>query len=228
VVKSPSAAYRQPGRFKRAAAAESRIAIGHIRHASNPKGLPKRALLGLENSQPFTDGPFAFAHNGTLNHPDAIAARLGPLRGRVRGVNDSEVFFYQFLKFLRIKGDAARAFEACLEELWSVPRPDDRPPHAGVNVVASDGEALFAFCHYPETSARAFCSPAPWGRMAYLDAGDRLVVASERLGRSWRMFDDLQAMTAWRKDGRIRIEFKKVRVPRVKAGAMTRSEETLK
>ena len=211
VAKSPKAAFRQKERFRRAAAVRSRLVIGHIRSASNPRGLPKKKLLGLENTQPFSDGPYAFAHNGTLNQPDAAAARLGPLRPRLKGVNDSEVFFYQFLKFLRIKGDAPRAFEACVEELASLPRTDDRPPHWGLNVVASDGEALYAFCHYPRTGKRGFCSPAPWGRLAYRDEGDRLLVSSERLGgRGWKLFDDPQVLTAWRKDGRIRTEFKKL------------------
>src|SRR5208282_2170733 len=53
VVKSAGAAFKQAERFRRAARAESRIVIGHIRHASNPKGLPKKALIGTLNAQPF-------------------------------------------------------------------------------------------------------------------------------------------------------------------------------
>lgn len=213
VAKSPLAAYDEPERFRQASRAASRIVLAHIRHASNPRGLPRERLLGPENTQPFSHGRFAFAHNGTVELPDRLADRLGPYKERIRGVNDSEVYFYQLVRALETDPAPERAFEACLEELWSLPGAEERRPHQGLNVAVSDGERLIAFCHYPPIGAPGFCSSREWGRMSFLETGDRLVVASESLGPDWRPFEDPEVLTAWVSDGRIRTERRPVRLP---------------
>src|SRR5690348_7784226 len=99
LVKSPGAVFRQKTRFRAAAqAARSSFVLAHVRHASNPKKLPKEKILGLENTQPFAYKNLIFAHNGTLNIPDEVARTLGTYRKRLRGHNDSEVLFWLFVK----------------------------------------------------------------------------------------------------------------------------------
>src|SRR5438128_1129735 len=97
VAKSPRPAFKEPERFTSLASKiRSRVVIGHLRAASNPRNLPHRRLIAIENSQPFTDGRIVFAHNGTVNIPLEVAKYLGPYQRRIRGVNDSEVYFWQF------------------------------------------------------------------------------------------------------------------------------------
>src|SRR5689334_904300 len=53
VSKSPKAAFEEASRFKSLASrTRSRVMIAHLRAASNPRGLPYRRLIGIENSQP--------------------------------------------------------------------------------------------------------------------------------------------------------------------------------
>src|SRR5208282_1677159 len=89
VSKSPGSAFKEAARFKSLASKiRSRVVIGHLRAASNPQGLPHSRLIGIENSQPFTDGHILFAHNGTVNIPLEVIKYLGPYQRRIRGVND--------------------------------------------------------------------------------------------------------------------------------------------
>jgi predicted glutamine amidotransferase len=218
VVLGPGAAYRSRGRFRRAAGARGRIVLGHVRAASNPRGLPKSRLLGRRNVQPFVAGRWAIAHNGALNQPDSVARRLGPLRRELKGVNDSEVLFLLFRRELARTRDPLRAFEAGVRELWAAweeaGRPP-RPPYRGLNVVASDGRALYAFCHSPGIAARAFCGRRPWGRMAVRPGRRRLLVASERLGRrGWRELGETEALRAWSEGGRVRLRRERLSLPK--------------
>src|SRR5262249_48988266 len=100
VIRGVKGAFEESRPFRSAAReATSRAVLGHLRAASNPEGLPHRRLIGVHNSQPFADGRILFAHNGTVEIPREVARFLGPYRQRVRGVNDSEIYFWQFRKF---------------------------------------------------------------------------------------------------------------------------------
>lgn len=216
VIKSPRAIYKEEGRFRRAiAGARAPILIAHIRAASNPRKLLRSRLIGLANSQPFRAGRLLFAHNGTLNIPDAVQARLGALRRNVKGVNDSEVYFWQFIKFFRKRRDVAKALEACCLELRGLWEAGNRiegkeRPHSGLNTLISDGSKLYAFCHYPGT-AKAQLSDRPWGRMVWTRRGGRLVVASEPMDKGrWHDFRDGELLTA---DASGRVRRRRLKLP---------------
>ena len=158
VMKSAGAIYHEPARVTRAInAVFSRTTVGHIRRASNPLKLPKKALAGLPHSQPFTHGRWLFCHNGTLAIPREVKAALGPWKRFVKSKNDSEVLFYWLLKTVVASADAgtpggARPAEhaAARPDLAAVPVRASRPalPHApGLNWVLTDGEQLFSFCY---------------------------------------------------------------------------------
>lgn len=220
IVKSPDPLYSEAVSARRAAGgACSTALLGHIRAASNPKGLAQARVMGLENTQPFGDGRWAFAHNGTLQIPDAVAARLGPLRRRLRGVNDSEVFFLQFLKFLGTERDPAAALAACARETVEVWRrvrgryPDKESAFTGLNAVAVSRDSLLALSLYPSPRGPRSIGRGsqPWGTMSLRRTSDRVVVASEDLdGGRWRRLPPGTLVWARRKGGRLAVELKQL------------------
>lgn len=192
IVKSEKPVYQEAEKFKRAAReARSRILIAHIRAASNPRKLPIKRLISPENSQPFSYGNLLFAHNGTVNIPDKVFENLGAYRKRVKGLNDSEIYFWQLVKFLEKKGSIPEALEACVRELWSL-KAEGQKPYYGLNALVSDGKSLYAFCHYPapEDGPRALCTPSrPWGRMVFKKKPGRVLISSEPADSSGRWKD---------------------------------------
>jgi len=129
--------------------------LGHIRRASNPLKLPKKALSSLQNSQPFRHGPWLFCHNGTLSIPREVKAELGSWKRFVKSKNDSEVLFYWVLKTVmsaRSGTPAARLKKSMqqLDAIWQrckSAHPDLRYPYHGLNWVLTDGGILLAFCY---------------------------------------------------------------------------------
>lgn len=219
VIKSPNPVYKETGLFRRTAAAVSRAVIAHVRWASNPLGLPRSELLGKENSQPFARGRFLFAHNGTLNIPGEIAGSLGRYAKEIRGRNDSEVLFYQFLKMADRCGDPGKAFKLMLEEIndaWLSCRkdhPDKKAPYKGLNFFASDGERLWLFRHFPMTRDIGALMTPRWkyGRIAYRLSGGRLIAASEPLdGGRWDSLEDLETAEVWGGKNGVRIVKRKI------------------
>ncbi len=216
VSKSQMPVYKEREKFLEAAGKASRIVIGHIRAASNPLGIPRSRLINLESTQPFTDGRWVFAHNGTLEIPEEVAGRLGPLRRKLRSPNDSEVYFWQFMKFARKTGDAAKALEACVQEdweLWSQCRkryPGKISPYTSLNAVLSDGRRLYAFCHAVRRGMadHGVCNPdQPWSVMSFSRREGRLIVASENLDRrAWTRLAPPEILCAEIASGRLRLE----------------------
>ena len=90
--------------IKKIASVNSNIFLAHIRNASNPKKLPHNRLISVENSQPYSYGNIIFSHNGTLSIVDDIYLNLGEYKKYVKGVNDSEVLFWNFIKHFRKRG----------------------------------------------------------------------------------------------------------------------------
>lgn len=223
VVKSAGAAFDEKSRFKAAADTQGTVVMGHLRAASNPLGLPRKKLLRRENAQPFTDGRFVFIHNGTVEIPIEVRRFLGPYRDRVKGENDSEVFFWQFRKFYDLYQDVPKALQACIDELfglWELCKekyPKKQGPHLGLNVIVSDGRSLHAMCFYPPGSKRmSFFNPMTqkWGTMSFAKRGDRVIFASEDMDSGkWVHFRNPEIVSAIPKGNRIRIVRQAVKVP---------------
>ena len=195
--------------------------MGHLRAASNPRGLPHGRLLGVVNNQPFSHENLLFAHNGTLNIPDEVAKNLGPHARKIRGLNDSEIYFWQWVKFLDLTRSAPRALAACIHETWRIWRtcrdryPRFRTPYTGLNTIVSDGKALHALCHYPygTEGVHGLCNPTqPWGLMSWARRSGRVLVASENLdGGSWTRLQDGELLSVQAEGGRLRV--RSVRLP---------------
>jgi len=172
--------------------AKSRIIIAHIRRASNPRGLPREKMISKENSQPFTFGKYIFAHNGTITIPDEIAEALGEWRRKIRGLNDSEVYFWFIMKELNDGADlpsALKNFKAILEDIWTEVRerhPDKSRPYVGLNCITSDSKVLYAYCRYDKNdeTGKSLCfRDQPVFEMSYSISKERLVIASEKTNR---------------------------------------------
>lgn len=133
VFKSAGPLPEQKELLRRAARkAVGRSVLFHLRRASNPRGLPMARLRGRRNLQPFCFGRWTFAHNGTIPFPDETARRLGTLRRRLRGLNDSEVLFWLIMKELRDRGGAVpaavRAVRRVLKQVAADFSARPRPP----------------------------------------------------------------------------------------------------
>lgn len=214
VAKSPGFAFREKDAFGNSArAAVSNAVVGHIRAASNPRGIPDAQLITLDNTQPFTDGRWAFGHNGTLNIPLEVAEELGPLKSKLKAQNDSEVYFWQWVKHAERLGDPVKAFAACVEEDWRLwerckgAHPDKKTPYTGLNTVVSDGSSLYALCHKASSglAAHAIFTPGqPWQIMSYALRAGGVVVGSEPLDAQpdWKTLGPDATLAARLEDGK--------------------------
>jgi len=202
--RSEKPVYSEPDLFRRIAASiSSRIIIAHVRKASNPRGLPKDELIGVENSQPFKYHNRLFAHNGVIRSVDEVMEFLGEYRSIIMGNNDSEVYFALLMRGWDLEGDVYRALK-WIEEIFSKVMESsykDGNPFTSLNAIFSDGKKLYAYNRYLEGSdLKSVCyKDSPYYTLTFLDQGDVLIVASEKLWRdeSWTNLGNGDLLTAW-------------------------------
>ncbi len=226
VRKSEKPVYDEPDKFRIVSQeARSNIIVAHIREASNPRGLPVNQLIGIENTQPFSSENYVFAHNGTINLPIELEEELGEYRAKIRGVNDSEVYFWYLMKEIHSGKDPVQAFYSSvdmMDNLWSKFRhshKDKSYPYVGLNTILTDGRKLYAFSRFHNeygNSELSLCQgDQKYFQMSYLAGKNNLVVASEKLTRDsrWRIIDTDQVLIAEITDQHLHYEL--VRVPSV-------------
>jgi glutamine amidotransferase len=200
IEKSGASAAADARRFEAAAdAARGTVLIGHIRAAS--KGI----AVDDAHAHPFADGPWVFAHNGTLFIKREVAAGLGSRRDRLKTDSDSEVYFQQFLKHLDATDDPSRAYEACVVENWRLwmgcarDYPGKTAPYSSLNALASDGKGLHALCHAASMGlARVgVCHPGQhWQVMSFAERDGRFVLASEGVdGGDWTLLSPPETLS---------------------------------
>lgn len=186
-------------RFETAArAARGPVVLGHLRHASNPMGLPRSRLLALENCQPFTHEGALFIHNGEITLPRETRPRLGKFEDHVRGVNDSEVLFWLFTNHLAAVGDPVAAFGKTrkdLEEVWKENGKHPDQPYSALNVIYTRGpNELWAFCHWlGDHGGGLLDTGRPYFQMGYQSDAKSLIVGSEPFAAKhpeWRPFEN--------------------------------------
>ena len=201
--------------------ANSNIILAHVRRASNPRELPREMIISVENSQPFKHEDYLFAHNGTITIPDEVAERLGEWKQMMRGLNDSEVYFWYIVKALAegaTLSDALRRFDRHLAELWEKNRakyPERGRPYIGLNALLSDGVKLYAYCkcHESDNSARSLClGNQPIFQMSYLISPERLVVASEKTNDEddWKPLKGGQLVVGEIRNKRIELDLRRI------------------
>ncbi len=167
-----------------ARASQPPLVIGHLRHASNPMGLPAEQLLGLVNSQPFDSHAAIFAHNGAIPFPRETRPFLGVHEGQVRGINDSEVLFWLLVRNSEEVRDPLRGYVQTVEDLvrvWQGLGRPKGPAFSGLNVLfAPSPTELWAFCLWTGEHGPGLLDPSRcYYEMAYQATPHRLVVGSE-------------------------------------------------
>ena len=209
-------------RFTAAARASSPpLVVGHLRHASNPLGLPSDQLIGLVNSQPFDSHREIFAHNGSIPFPRETRPFLGVHEPQVRGVNDSEVLFWLLARNTEETRDPLRGYAQTVEDLVRVWQGLGRPkgaPFSGLNVLwASGPQELWAFCLWTGDHGAGLLDPARrYYEMSYHAAPHRLVVGSEPFDGErgfWTSLPSGQYVRAIRDGGHVEVTRGAIPIP---------------
>lgn len=119
---------------------KSRSLLAHIREASV-------GGAHVDNTHPFSNGPWVFCHNGTVRGVDADPAPLDSLiapkwKQFIRGQTDSERVFYAFLTVLDEATDLASVAHALGRTMRKVaaiyPGTPDKP--TALNLLVTDGK----------------------------------------------------------------------------------------
>lgn len=132
------------------------------------------ATLGLSvqtaNTHPFSDGVVAFAHNGSVQPPQALDALVAPaLRGRLAGDTDSERYFLAVLSRMAEGADAAEALATTVGDVLR----SGAQVHS-LNAMVLTPDALLAVCsHDPGSYADPDYYP-----LLYRRIGDTVTVTS--------------------------------------------------
>ena len=220
LTRSPGPARLEQKAFSRAAAGTSRVALAHLREASNPDKLSRRSLISAANTQPFSCGGLAFAHNGTLFIKDEIRSLLGKYAAKVKGSNDSEVLFWQVVKMLDAYGTPEAALEMALDEIRTVwiscrdKYPGRAAPYLGLNMFLASADSLTVLCHAPrKTRKDALLTPGwEFGRVAWRREPGRVVFSSEPAdaGPGWKKMNDPEIARARINGGKIELSFKRI------------------
>ncbi len=127
VERFPVAAHADPD-FPVAARAFSPLTMVHVRRAT-------MGGLKLENTHPFSRGPYAYCHNGTILHPRTLA----PLTAREPlGETDSERFF-ELLMTMLDPDDVVSSLRSTIEAVC------ERCCFSALNFLFSDGRRLYAY-----------------------------------------------------------------------------------
>jgi len=132
--------------FARAAAkVYSRLVIAHVRRASV-------GGAAIENTHPFSDGKWVFAHNGTVpGFADIRPALLDHMgakhRHAIKGETDSEHVFHYFLSLIDdgtidTEHDLLGAMERLVVDIFALSETHAPGKKVGLNIMLSDGERL--------------------------------------------------------------------------------------
>ncbi|HLI45810.1 MAG TPA: class II glutamine amidotransferase, partial [Geobacterales bacterium] len=122
-----------------------------IRLASNPRNLDKGLIIKAEATQPFYYNDIAFAHNGTIFIPDAVYKKISNFSLTPRSLNDSEVYFLAFLKYLEEEYDVYSALKKTEDLIISTFKESNsgkQYPFSSMNVIISVGDKLYAYNRY--------------------------------------------------------------------------------
>jgi predicted glutamine amidotransferase len=187
----------------------------HIRNASNPNKLDRDKLIGYENTQPFLSNSYIFSHNGTLSIVNDVFENLGRYKKYVKGVNDSEVLFWHFIKHMDAYGDPKTSLYMMRDEIntiWISVKKDYKKlkkPYNGLNVFVYDGNKFFALCDFKMDKEIYSIMTPKWeyGSYAFMKNENYIVISSEPCdGKKWNKIDPVSIITIDTKSLKIMIE----------------------
>lgn len=174
---------------------ETNSFIIHVRRASNPRKLPLKKLISLENTQPFYADGIIFTHNGTLNIVDEIYENLGRYKRFVKGQNDSEVLFWHLMKNIEAYGDVSEGIFAARREIntvWISVKKNYKnfsEPYTGLNIFVYQKEKFYALCDFKLKDEKGSLMSKGWkyGDYAIYKDSDIFVISSEPLDeKNWQ------------------------------------------
>jgi len=127
---------------KTAARVYARTVVAHVRQATV-------GAITMENTHPFSNGRWIFAHNGSIQDfpqvRDRMIEQIDPtLRNDIRGETDSEHIFY-FLLTLHLRHPERPLMETVgrgLRRIMQWSEATDPAEPAGLNIVLTDGDRL--------------------------------------------------------------------------------------
>lgn len=169
---------------------KANIFMMHIRKAANPNKLPVKKIISYNNSQPFSYNNIAFMHNGCLCILNEIKSNLGKYTKLIKGFNDSEVLFCNFLKHLYAYEDISTALEMTRDEINTVwvsvkgKYPELKSPYKGLNIFLSDGNKFYFLSDYITTSNSIMTPNWNYGTYSILKDKDKIIISSEPLDNS--------------------------------------------
>ncbi len=207
VFKSANAVFNEPETFRKIVREiDSTFVLAHLRRASNPRKLPKDRLMAIENIQPFVSQDLVFAHNGTVNRPNAVD--LGDYRSQVAGDNDSEVLFWLLEKCLAEESNVKDAIIS-MERALDKSAAKDGKPFTAVNMIFHRDNELHAYCRYQSHPRKSLClGDRGYYAMCFMPAMERLVVMSEppNPDKGWRTLENGELLTARVESGKVIFE----------------------
>jgi predicted glutamine amidotransferase len=188
VAKAADAA-RTSGAFaRRARRRRSDLGLAHLRWAT----------LGLDvheaNTHPFSHGPLAFAHNGSIMPPASLDRLISPaVAGLRRGSTDSERYFLAVLSRMAEGATPAEALARTVEDVAA------GGGYTSLNCLLLTPDELHAVCRIdPDVPPRPDEGP-DYFTLRYRVTGDAVVVASSGWGRDWQDLADGELLTVRRR-----------------------------
>ena len=155
-------------------ATRSDLGMVHLRRAT--LSLPVRA----ENTHPFTDGRFAFAHNGSISPPPALDTLLSPTAQRQRSGNtDSERYFLAVLTQLEAGATPAEALRRAVAGIAAT------ASYTSLNCLLLTPDELYAVCCFDPDGVLADEAPDYYD-LGFRTTEDSVVVSSSGWGRGWQ------------------------------------------
>ncbi|MET0861362.1 MAG: class II glutamine amidotransferase [Microbacterium sp.] len=147
----------------------------HLRWAT--AGLP----VSVENTHPFTDGEYAFAHNGNISPIPRLEALLTPAsRARLHGDTDTERYFHLLLQCIEETGDETDGVSLGLSILQR------EFPDCSLNALLLTPSALFAV----HINSRAESPPRALRRLFESDESMPARHAAEYYAMDYRVTED--------------------------------------
>ena len=213
VVKSPGAIFDEVPQFKdMVGKINSPIVLAHIRRMSNPRRLPRKKLISMENTQPFSIPDLMYIHNGAVNKPNEVD--IGKYRTLVKGDNDSEVLFWLLVKKLEEEKQIEKALIS-VERTLNATVEKGKKPFTAINMIFSDGKVFHAYNSYTCQPMNSLCSSKQgYYSMSYLVEKDRIIVMSEpsNLDDNWQILNNHEMLSARIEDRKLSYSIVRIRV----------------
>ena len=162
--------------------------ISHVRWAT--AGFP---LCNI-NTHPFTNGKFAFAHNGAISPCEALETLIAPhFRNMIEGTTDSERYFLALLSAINQTSSPVEAFRTLLHNIHQQVRS------SSLNCLLLTPDALYALNDYDVNAPLAQKEP-DYFHLHYRVSPEDVMIGSTGLGQNdgWEKLDNGQLLVVER------------------------------